>query len=321
MNYRRFGKLHWKASALGFGALRLPLTTPRHSRRDEANVNEVEAIRMIRYAIDNGVNYVDSGYPYHEGQSEVVVGKALKDGYREKVRLSTKIAVRSIKSRQHQDIIFSEELKKLQTDHLDFYLLGGITEGEDASWSRVKKLHLHDWAEKMIVEGKIHYLGFSYHGRYDAFKEIVDDYDRWTFCYILYNYVDTKPSARTPGTKGVEYAAKKGLAVVVIEPIQGGYLATRSPVRPHESPIKLEEIQTLLDEAGIKRKPADLALQWVWNHSEVSVALSGMDTMSHVIENIESASRSPDKLTESELKFISKFREIYQSRLQQTRKQ
>jgi predicted aldo/keto reductase-like oxidoreductase len=139
MNYRKFGKLDWKVSALGFGALRLPLTTPRTSRRDEVNVNETEAIKMIRYAIDNGVNYVDSGYPYHEGQSEVVVGKALKDGYREKIRLSTKIAVRSIKSSQEQDRVFNEELKKLQTDHLDFYLLGGITEGEDASWSRVKK--------------------------------------------------------------------------------------------------------------------------------------------------------------------------------------
>ncbi len=208
MNYRRFGKLDWKVSALGFGALRLPLTTPRTSLRDEGNVDEAEAIRMIRYAIDHGVNYVDSGYPYHEGQSEVVVGKALKDGYREKVRLSTKIAVRSIKSWQEQDRVFNEELKKLQTDHLDFYLLGGLGEGQDNSWSRVKKLHLHDWAEKMIAEGKIHYLGFSFHGRYDAFKEIVDDYDGWTFCYILYNYVDTESSAElgrlfsTPGTRG-----------------------------------------------------------------------------------------------------------------------
>lgn len=315
MKYRQFGRLHWKVSALGFGALRLPLTTPRTSRRDEVNVNEAEAIRMIRYAVDHGINYIDSGYPYHEGQSEIVVGKALQDGYREKVRLSTKIAVRSIQSRQHQERIFAEELRKLQTDHLDFYLLGGITDRDDASWSKVKKLRLHHWAEKMMAEGKIHYLGFSFHGRYDAFKQVIDDYDGWTFCYILYNYVDTHPSDRTPGTQGVKYAAKKGLAVGVVEPIQGGYLATRSPVRPHESSIKIGEIQTLLDDAGITRTPADLALQWVWNHSEVSVVLSGMDTMNHVIDNIESASRSPDKLTQRELQFIAQFREIYQSRL------
>src|SRR4030042_1875750 len=154
MNYRRFGKLDWKVSALGFGGLRLPLTTPRASRRDEANVDEAEAIRLIRYAIDHGVNYIDTGYPYHEGKSEVVVGKALRDGYRDKVKLSTKIAVRSIKSWQEQDRVFYEELAKLQTDHLDFYLLGGITEGQDASWSRVKKLRLHDWAEKMMAEGR-----------------------------------------------------------------------------------------------------------------------------------------------------------------------
>jgi predicted aldo/keto reductase-like oxidoreductase len=320
MNYRSFGKLDWKVSALGFGALRLPLTTPRASRRDEVNVDEAEAIRMIRYAIDHGVNYVDTGYPYHEGKSEVVVGKALRDGYRDKVKLSTKIAVRSIRSWREQVGVFDEELSKLQTDHLDFYLLGGITEGADASWSRVKKLRLHDWAEKMMAEGRIHYLGFSFHGRYDAFKDVVDDYEGWTFCYILYNYVDTESSDRTPGTRGIEYAAEKSLAVGVLEPIQGGNLATRSPVRPRESPIGSGEIQTLLDEAGIKRKPADLALQWVWNHPEVSVALSGMGTMNQVIENIESASRSPDKLTESELKCISRIQQIGQSRFQQTQK-
>jgi predicted aldo/keto reductase-like oxidoreductase len=320
MNYRRFGRLDWMVSALGFGALRLPLTAPRASRRDEVNVDEAEAIRMIRYAIDHGVNYVDTGYPYHEGRSEVVVGKALRDGYRDKVKLSTKIAVRSIKSRQEQDRVFDEELSKLQTDHLDFYLLGGITEGQDSSWSRVKKRGLHDWAEKMVADGRIHYLGFSFHGRYDAFKDVIDDYEGWTFCYILYNYVDTESSDRTPGTRGIEYAAEKSLAVGVLEPIQGGNLATRSPVRPHESPIRPGEIQTLLDEAGIKRKPADLALQWVWNHPGVSVALSGMGAMNQVIENIESASRSPVKLTENELKFISRIREIGQSRLQQTQK-
>jgi hypothetical protein len=313
-------------SALGFGVLRLPLTTPRTSRRDEGNVDEAEGIRMIRYAIDHGVNYVDSGNLYHEGKSEVVVGKALKDGYREKVRLSTKVAVGMIKSWKDQDRVFSEELNKLQTDYLDFYLLGGLGERKNNSWSRIKKLRLHDWAEKMMDEGKIHYLGFSFHGRYEAFKEIVDDYDGWTFCYILYNYVDTESSDRTPGTfvqgtpgtMGVEYAAEKGLAVGVIEPVQGGNLATKSPVRPTESPIKPGEIQALLDEAGIRRKPADLALQWVWNHPKVSVALSGMGTMNQVIENIESASRSPDKLSESELKIIFRIKEIIQSRSRQT---
>ncbi len=315
MNYRRFGRLDWRVSALGFGALRFPLTTPRKSRRDEVNVNEAEAIQLVRYAIDHGVNYVDTCWPYHEGKSEVVVGKALKDGYRERVRLATKPAVQSIDSWQQLDRIFNEQLSKLQTDYVDFYLLGGIGDKEANSWFRVKEQHLLDWAEKRMDEGKIHYLGFSYHGQYDAFKEIIDDYERWTFCYIQYNYVDCESSDRTPGTRGLKYAAEKGLAVGIMEPIQGGNLATKSPVRPTETPIKAGEIQAILDGAGNRRRPADLALQWVWSHPEVSVALSGMGALSQVVENVESASRSPDKLTESDLKIIFQIRETIQSRL------
>lgn len=317
MNYRRYGKLDWRVSALGFGGLRFPITTPRASRRDEANVDEAEAIRMIRYAIDHGVNYIDTGNLYHEGKSEIVVGKALKDGYREKVKLSTKPAIGPINSGQELEKIFGEQLTRLQVDHVDIYMLGGLGELQSNNWCKIKRLNLLDWAEKKMAQGKFHYFGFSYHGRYDAFKEIVDGYDKWTFCQMIFNYLEAEMGGRSPGPRALKYAAEKGLAVVVMEPIQGGSLATKSPVRPGESPIKPGEIQTLLDEAGIKRKPADLALQWVWNHPEVSVALSGMGTMNQVIENLESANRSPDKLTEGELKLISKIREIGLSRLQQ----
>ena len=314
-NYRRYGKLDWKVSALGFGCLRLPITGG-----GEGNVDEAEGIRILRYAIDHGVNYVDTGNLYNGGKSEIVVGKALKEGYREKVRLSTKPSIRSIKSLQELDEIFEKQLTKLQVDHVDIYMLGGLGELQSNCWSKIKRLNLLSWAEKKMAEGKFHYFGFSYHGRYDAFKEIVDGYDRWMFCQIIYNYLEAEMGGRSPGPRALKYAAEKGLAVVVMEPIQGGNLATKSPVRPTESPIKPGEIQTLLDEAGIKRKPADFALQWVWNHPKVSVALSGMSTMNQVIENIESASRSPDRLTESELKLISRIREIGQSRLQQTQK-
>ena len=315
MNYRRFGKPDWKVSALGFGAMRFPIIDG-----DEGNVDEAEAIRMIRYAIDHGVNYVDTAYPYHKGKSEVAVGKALKEGYRERVRLATKMSTRSTNSREELDEIFNEQLSRLQVDHLDLYLLGGLGEEQVNSWSKVKKLHLIDWAEKKIKEEKIGHLGFSFHGRYEAFKEIIDGYEGWTFCQIIYNYLDAELGTRSPGLRAIRYAAQKGLAVVVMEPIQGGNLATKSPVRSSESPIKPGEIQTLLDEAGIKRSPADLALQWVWSHPEVSLALSGMGSMKQVIENTESACCSPDRLTEGELKLISKIREINQSRLKQMQK-
>jgi len=296
MNYRRFGKLDWKVSALGFGAMRLPTVGGGHREVDEA-----EAARMIRYAIDHGVNYIDTAYRYHDGNSEILVEKALQNGYREKVRLATKMPIQSVNCREDLDRIFNEQLSKLQTDHVDFYLFHGLR-GE--IWPKVKELRALEWAESKLAERKIGRLGFSFHDEYNVFKEIIDDYKGWAFCQIQYNYLDTKSSPRSPGTRGLKYAAQKGLAVVVMEPIKGGNLAVKPP----------KEIQSIFDEAVIKRSLADLALQWVWNQPEVSVALSGMSTMGQVVENVESANRSgPGTLSESESKLISRVRERYLS--------
>ena len=294
MKYRKFGKLDWEVSVLGFGAMRLPVIG-----EDRSKINEPEAIRMIRYAIDHGVNYIDTAYPYHGGNSEVVVGKALKDGYREKVRIATKMPIGRVNSSEDLDRIFNEQMRRLQTNRIDFYLLHGLNKER---WLKVLNLNVLDWAEKLIDEGKIGYFGFSFHDEFEVFKEIIDGYDGWTFCQIQYNYVDTESSKRTPGTQGLKYAASKRLAVVVMEPIAGGLLAIPPP----------PEIQAIWDEAEIKRTPAEWALQWVWNHPEVSVALSGMSTMQQVIENVEAADRSgPNTLTEKELQIISRVREKY----------
>ena len=294
MKYRRFGRLDWEVSALGFGAMRLPVIGGDRSRIDEA-----EAIRMIRYAIDHGVNYIDTAYPYHGGNSEILVGKSLKDGYREKVRIATKMPIGRVDSPEDLDRIFNDQLRKLQTDRIDFYLLHGLNKER---WLKTLDLNVLDWAEKLMDEGKIGYFGFSFHDEFEVFKEIIDGYDKWTFCQIQYNYIDTESSKRTPGTQGLKYAASRGLAVVVMEPIAGGMLAIPPP----------PEIQAIWDEAEIKRTPAEWALQWVWNHPEVSVALSGMSTMQQVIENVEAASRSgPNMLTEKELQIISRVREKY----------
>jgi len=291
MKYRTFGKLDWNVSALGFGAMRLPILEGDHSKIDEP-----EAIKMMRYAIDNGVNYLDTAYPYHMGNSEIVVGKTLQKGYREKVRLATKMPTWHINSQNDMDKYFSEQLDKLKTDHIDFYLLHGL---ESERWQKLKKLNVLKWAQKKIDEQKIHYLGFSFHDDYEVLKGIIDDYNGWTFCQIQYNYMDTAYQA---GTKGLRYAASKGLAVVVMEPIAGGRLAMK--------PSK--EIQNIWDKAVIKRSPAEWALQWVWNHPEVSVVLSGMSAMEHVIENVKSASRSsPGILTKEELKLIRQVSKKY----------
>ncbi len=291
MQYRTFGKLDWRPSALGFGAMRLPVLDD-----DSGKIDEAEATRMLRYAIDHGVNYVDTAYPYHKGASEVFLGRALQDGYRERVRLATKLPSWLIKAPEDLDRYLNEQLERLQTDHIDFYLLHALNE---KNWPKLRDVNVLRWAEGAMADGRIHHLGFSFHDRYEVFQEIVDAYDRWAFCQIMYNYMDEEHQA---GTRGLEYAADKGLAVVVMEPIRGGQLAKTVP----------QPIQELWDTAPRKRTPADWALQWVWNHPKVSVVLSGMSTMEHVRQNVVSARQSsPGALTEDELALVARVRDEY----------
>jgi predicted aldo/keto reductase-like oxidoreductase len=291
MKYRKFGKLDWEVSALGFGAMRLPIIG-----MDQANVDEFEAIRMIRYAIDHGVNYLDTGYPYHAGQSERVVGKALKDGYREKMKLATKMPVRMVERAEDFDRFFNEQRERLQVDKFDFYLFHGL---RSATWPNVRDMGIFRWAEDKISKGLFDYLGFSFHDEFDVFKDIVDSYDNWTLAQVQYNYMDIHHQA---GRRGVEYAANKGLAVVVMEPIRGGKLSKTPP----------EKVAELWRGAPQKRSQAEWALLWVWNQPEVSVALSGMSTMEQVVENVAVAERSgPGVLSVDELALIDKVREAY----------
>ena len=217
MKYRKFGKLDWDVSALGFGVMRLPIIG-----KDASKIDEKQAIEMIRYAIDNGVNYLDTAYVYHRGNSEVVLGKALKDGYRERVKIATKMPVRLVEKQEHLEEYFNTHFERLQTDHIDFYLLHGMRE---TTWSKVKEFDVLNWAEEKLDEGKINHLGFSFHDSLQLFKEVVDAHD-WTFCQIQLNYMDTEYQA---GLEGLRYAADKGLAVVVMEPIKGGKLAVTPP--------------------------------------------------------------------------------------------
>lgn len=290
MKFRRFGKLDWKPSALGFGAMRLPILDG-----DASKIDEPLATAMIRYAIDRGVNYVDTAYGYHSGNSEIVVGKALKEGYREKVHLATKMPCHLVNSADDFDKFLGEQLKKLQTDKIDFYLLHGLRKER---WPKVRDLGVLKWAERKIEEGKIGYIGFSFHDEFPLFKEIVDSND-WTFCQIHYNYMEREFQA---GVKGLKYAAEKGLAVVIMEPISGGRLAINPP----------EGIRELWKTGRHRWKPAEWALQWVWNQPEVSVVLSGMSNMEQVVENVKSAGRSGvGSLKPEDLKLINKVAEKY----------
>ncbi len=291
MQYRTFGNLTWKPSALGFGAMRLPVING-----DSARIDEPQATRMIRYAIDHGVNYVDTAYRYHQQTSEVFLGRALQNGYRQRIKLATKLPLNFVQTSQDFYRLLYEELERLQTDHIDFYLFHGLRE---KGWQKVLNLKLLDQAEDAMVKGLIHYLGFSFHDRFELFKDIINSYGGWTFCQIQYNYMDEEYQA---GTKGLKYAAEKGLGIVIMEPIRGGQLAINPP------PVILK----LWDTAPSKRTPAEWALQWVWNHPEVSIVLSGMSTMEQVEQNIASAEKSGSgKLTPDELALIERIRDKY----------
>ena len=291
MQYRKFGKLDWEVSALGFGAMRLPVID-----RDQANVDEAESIRMIRYAIDHGVNYLDTAYMYHSGHSERIVGRALKDGYRQRMKLATKMPIGMVKAPEDFDRLFNEQLERLQDDRIDFYLLHGLNA---SGWSKARDFGVIRWAEEKMDQGSIDRLGFSFHDDYEVFKEIVNAYDNWTFCQVQYNFMDVDFQA---GRRGVEYAAEKGLAVVVMEPLRGGLLAKEPP----------EQVAKVWATASQKRTPAEWGLLWVWNQPQVSLALSGMSTMEQVVENVTVASRSaPDTLTADELALFDRIREAY----------
>ena len=289
MKYRILGKTQVRVPVLGFGAMRLPY------RGQENEVDEPAAVEMIRWAVDRGVNYVDTAYVYHGGNSEVVVGRALADGYRDRVQLATKLPVWSVQKQDDCDRIFDEQLARLQTDHIDFYLLHCM---QKTFWPAMRDLGVLDWAERQQAAGRIRHFGFSFHDSYEALVEIIDAYD-WSFCQIQYNFVNEDVQA---GTKGLRYAAAKGLGVIVMEPLFGGTLANPPP-----------SVQRIWEAAGPLGQPVDLAFRWVWNQPEVSMALSGMNSLEQVRQNVAIAERAGvGTLTPSEQELLTRVRAEYQ---------
>jgi predicted aldo/keto reductase-like oxidoreductase len=290
MNYRQFGRLDWKPSALGFGTMRLPVVGG-----DPSVIDEQLAIAMLRTGIDGGINYVDTAYPYHGGKSETLVGKALQEGYRAKVHLATKMPSWLIESQTDMTLRFEEQLRRMQTDHVEFYLLHALNAER---WHKLRDAGVLEWAHQRIREGRIGYLGFSFHDTNAAFREIVDAWQDWTFCQIQYNFLDEGTQA---GTDGLHHAASRGLGIVVMEPLRGGKLAAPNAT-----------ISDIWNEAPSGRSAAEWALDWVWNHPEVSLLLSGMGTMAQVQQNLDAAGRSePGMLAAGDLHLIARVRDAY----------
>ena len=279
MKYRKSLDNKMTVSALGFGAMRLPIIDDQTDK-----INEEKAIKMIRTAIDNGVNYVDTAYDYHGKQSERLVKKALEDGYREKVFLADKLPMWHIKDENDMERIFNEQLEKLGTDRIDLYMLHALNA---RYWQLVQDFKIMDWMEKKKEEGKIGLIGFSFHDSYPAFKMIVDGYDNWDFCQIQYNFMDEEYQA---GKAGLQYAYKKGINVVIMEPLRGGDVVNNVP----------DQVKAVYDTAESKRSYAGWALQWLWDQPEVWLVLSGMSKPEEVEENLILADKSDENFSDND---------------------
>ncbi|MCP4713577.1 MAG: aldo/keto reductase, partial [Deltaproteobacteria bacterium] len=274
MLYRTMPKNGDSLSILGFGTMRLP--------QKGSKIDEERATAQIRMAIDCGVNYIDAAMPYHGGACEPFLGRALQDGYRQKVKLATKLPHWDVQKREEMDLLLNLQLQNLQTVAIDYYLLHNLSL---ADWERLKDLGIVDFLDNAKKAGKIVNAGFSFHSGFDDFTAIIDNYD-WDFCQIQYNYLDEQTQA---GTKGLEYAADKGLGVIVMEPLRGGNLARKMP----------PAVEAIFDQAKTKRTPAEWSLRWIWNRPEVITVLSGLNEEAHIEENLRiAAEATPQSLTE-----------------------
>lgn len=299
MRHRKIGHTGESASILGFGCMRFPTIDGKAHQIDEKR-----ATAMIRYAINHGVNYFDTAYPYHKsdrnpkGRSEPFLGKILHDYPREEVKIATKLPSWLVKSRRGMDEYLDDQLKRLRTDHIDFYLLHGLTA---ALWKKLNGCKVLDFLDDALSDGRISHAGFSFHDELPVFKEIVDAYD-WGFCQIQYNYMGEDNQA---GTEGLKYAASKRLGVIVMEPLLGGFLGNKLP----------RDTRALLKNARPRKTPAELALRFLWDKPEVSVVLSGMTTMPQLRENIKIADGAGvDCLTKGERRLVERVKKSLTSK-------
>ena len=292
MKYREFGKLGIKGSAFGLGCMRF-----NGAASGDAVIDEQKAIGLIRRAIDGGVTYLDTAYVYLDRTSEIVVGKALRDGYRDRVTIATKMPMEYVHNREEMQALLDEELNKLQTDHIDFYLMHGINREK---WEYFKSIGADVFFEDMKREGKSRYKCFSFHGPYEDFEFILQDYD-WDMVQIQYNFMDVENQA---GTKGLELAGRLGIPVVIMEGLLGGRLANAP-----------DNVQALYDAFPVKRTPVEWAFRWLCNHPQIATVLSGCNEASQIDDNLRIFDTvEPNIMTADELKLMDDVRAAYISR-------
>lgn len=277
-----------KVSVLGFGCMRFPLTEAGNA----ASIDEEKSIAMLHRAIDAGVNYFDSAYVYHDQKSESFVAKALAGGLRDKVNIATKCPTWELKREEDFDRILDEQLARLNTDRIDFYLMHALDRDRIEI---VRKFNIIDKLNKAKADGKIRHIGFSFHDDLETFKSIIDINPAWEFCQIQLNYINTDYQA---GLAGLEYAHSKGVDVIIMEPLLGGKLANPSP-----------QVAKMLSP---EKSPVEWAMDFLWNRKEVSLLLSGMGALEQVEANIGYADKAEvGMLTDADLEMLRKTKEVY----------
>lgn len=276
-----------KISALGFGCMRFPTTS-----KNSGDIDAEKSTAMLRYAAENGVNYFDTAYVYHDEKSESFIGEALKP-YRDKIHFATKCPTWKVKCEEDFDRFLDEQLERLQTDHIDFYLIHALD--KDRFANIVEKYNIIDKLNKAKSEGKIRHIGFSFHDDLETFKKIVNANPAWEFCQIQLNYINTNYQA---GLEGLEYAHEKGLDVIIMEPLLGGKLANPSP-----------QVSKMLSD---EKTPVEWAMDFLWNRKEISLLLSGMGAMEQVKANIAYADKAEvGMLTDKNLDMLKSAKEVF----------
>ncbi|MBN2430523.1 MAG: aldo/keto reductase [Acidobacteria bacterium] len=300
MQYRPLGKTGRQVSALGFGCMRLPTDPPVRSAADifdpERVIDEEQAVRMIRQAVERGVNYFDTAYPYHAGRSEPLLGRAVKH-CRGDVLLATKLPTWLVFSPDDCDRFLDQQLARLDTSWVDVYLLHSLNRER---WPRIRELKMLQFLERIVSDGRARHVGFSFHDDIGLFREVMDAFP-WDVAQIQLNYLDRQFQA---GLAGMTYAAERGLGVVVMEPLRGGKLTDAIP----------PAVRRLWNMAPVKRTPAEWALRWVWNHPEVSTVLSGMNNLAQLEENLDLADQAtPPVLQPEELALVDMVSDYYRN--------
>lgn len=293
MRYKKFRRFDKQFPILGIGTMRLP----EKEIDGKMRIDAATAIQMIRYAIDNGAYYIDTAKPYNNGESEKVVGMALKDGYRDKALLVTKLTPWQVNKEKDLENILNEQLQNLQVEYVDIYLLHYLTK---TNWKKFLDLNVLSFLEKMKQQGKIKHIGFSFHDDYELFKEIIDYYD-WDICQVQMNILDADHQATL---KGIKYAGEKGIPVSIMEPLKGGRLVSNIP----------DDVMKIWNEADVKRSPVEWAFRWLCSFPEIAVILSGVSNMDQLKQNLEIMENIQDEeMSTAELKVIDDVVKAYKS--------